>query len=381
MKYIYLDHAATTPMHPAVIEEMTAVMNNIFGNPSSIHGVGREAHHKLEAVRQIIADSLQVNPHEIIFTSGGTEGDNTAILETVEVMKEHGKHIITTAVEHPAVLQPLKYLESKGYDVTYLPVDETGRIRLADFQSVLREDTILVSVVYGNSETGQLMPIKEIGELLHEHQAIFHTDAVQAYGSEGIAPKNMGIDLLSASGHKINGPKGVGFLYKRDGLAFQPLLRGGEQEEKRRAGTENIAGIAGMGKAVERLTLTEKEAHKTKNRELQAIILHKLDEAKIDYQINGDQENKLSHILNIWFKSVSGDLLLMHLDLSGVAVSIGSACTAGTVDPSHVLEAIYREGHPAVKESLRISFGYGNTEEEAERFADLLIKTVHRLKS
>ncbi|MBL1223927.1 cysteine desulfurase family protein [Enterococcus sp. BWR-S5] len=381
MKYIYLDHAATTPMHPDVIEEMTTVMNSIFGNPSSIHGVGREAHQKLEAVRQVIADSLKVKPHEIIFTSGGTEGDNTAIIETAEVMKKQGKHIITTAVEHPAVLQPLRYLESKGYDVTYLPVDESGRIILKDFKSALREDTILVSIVYGNSETGQLMPIKEIGEILQEHPAVFHTDAVQAYGSEEISPKEMGIDLLSASGHKINGPKGVGFLYKRDGLVFQPLLRGGEQEEKRRAGTENIAGIAGMGKAVEWLTPAEKAAHKAKNKDFQEIILDKLSEAGIDYQINGDCENKLSHILNIWFKGVSGDLLLMHLDLNGVAVSIGSACTAGTVDPSHVLEAIYGKGHPAVKESLRISFGYGNTEEEMIRFADLLIKTVQRLKN
>ncbi|MBP1045253.1 cysteine desulfurase [Enterococcus sp. BWM-S5] len=381
MKYIYLDHAATTPMHPDVIEEMTVVMNSIFGNPSSIHGVGREAHHKLETVRQVIADSLQVKPHEIIFTSGGTEGDNTAIIETTEMMKDQGKHIITTAVEHPAVLQPLHYLENKGYEVTYLPVDESGRVRLEDLSVALREDTILVSIIYGNSETGQLMPIKEIGELLKEHPAVFHTDAVQAFGSERIAPEEMGIDLLSASAHKINGPKGVGFLYKRDGLKFQPLLRGGEQEEKRRAGTENIPGIAGMGKAVELLTDEEKENHKIRNKGFEDIILNKLSEAGIDYQVNGDRENKLSHILNIWFKGVSSDLLLMHLDLNGAAVSIGSACTAGTVDPSHVLEAIYGKGHPAVKESLRISFGYGNTIEEIERFADLLIKTAQRLKN
>lgn len=381
MKYIYLDHAATTPMHPDVIEEMTGVMHSIFGNPSSIHGVGREAHHKLETVRQSIADSLQVKPHEIIFTSGGTESDNTAIIETAAVMKEHGKHIITTAVEHPAVLQPLHYLESQGYEVTYLPVGLSGRIDLADFRHALREDTILVSIVSGNSETGQLMPIKEIGALLQEHQAVFHTDAVQAFGSEQIAPYEAGIDLLSASAHKINGPKGVGFLYKKDGLKFQPLLRGGEQEEKRRAGTENIPGIAGMGKAVELLSLEEKEKHKTKNTAFQKIILEKLEEAEIEHQVNGDIENKLSHILNIWFKGVSSDLLLMHLDLNGAAVSIGSACTAGTVDPSHVLEAIYGKEHPAVKESLRISFGYGNTEEEVARFSDLLIKTVRRLKA
>ncbi|MHC5215382.1 cysteine desulfurase family protein [Enterococcus sp. LJL128] len=379
MKYIYLDHAATTPMHPDVINEMTEVMTTNYGNPSSIHGVGREAHRKLEAVRQIIAESLHAAPHEIIFTSGGTESDNTAIIETALRMKDKGKHLITTAVEHPAVLEPMKYLETMGFDVTYLPVDSSGRVTIEAFEEALNEETILVSIMYGNNETGQLMPIKEIGELLKEHQAVFHTDAVQAYGSEEIDLQKIGIDFLSASAHKINGPKGVGFLYKREGIRLLPFMHGGEQEEKRRAGTENLAGIAGMGKAVERLSTEAKLQQKKKNQQFQLLILKQLTEAEIAYQLNGSQEQKLSHILNLWFKGVPNDLLLMHLDLNHVAVSTGSACTAGTVEPSHVLEAIYGEGHPAVNESIRISFGYENTEEEIAKFMDILIQTVKRL--
>ncbi len=243
VKTIYLDHAATTPMHPQVIEAMTAIMQDTFGNPSSIHGFGRHAHEKLETARQIIADSLQAKPHEIIFNSGGTEGDNTAILETAFSRQKEGRHLITTAIEHPAVLNTMKYLETKGFDVTYLPVDEKGNLSIEEVKKALREDTILVSVMYGNNEIGNLMPIKEIGELLADHPAYFHTDAVQAYGNQTIHPEELGIDLLSISAHKINGPKGVGFLYKRDGVNIPALLLGGEQEEKRRAGTENLAGI------------------------------------------------------------------------------------------------------------------------------------------
>ncbi|MCB5951975.1 cysteine desulfurase [Enterococcus sp. BWT-B8] len=381
MKYIYLDHAGTTPMHPDVIEEMTAVMRDIFGNPSSIHGVGREAHRKLEAVRQVIAGSINAAPHEIIFTSGGTEGDNTAIVETAIKRKDKGSHIITTAVEHLAVLQPMRYLETLGFDVTYLPVDRTGKLTIEAVQSSLREETILVSVMAGNNETGQLMPIKEIGELLKDHQAFFHTDAVQVYGSESVDVEKLGVDLLSVSAHKINGPKGVGFLYKRDGVPFEPLIRGGEQEEKRRAGTENLPGISGMGKAVELLTPEVKEEIKNRNSRFQKVILQKLEENSIDYQVNGSLDGKLSHILNIWIKGIPNDLLLMHLDLNGTAVSTGSACTAGTVEPSHVLAAMYGEESPAVKESIRISFGYGNSENEIEIFINSLIQSIERLKS
>ncbi|GGC87459.1 cysteine desulfurase family protein [Enterococcus wangshanyuanii] len=381
MTSIYLDHAATTPMHPSVIEVMTTEMTNTFGNPSSIHTFGRQAHRKIENVRQIIAESLHVKPHEIIFNSGGTEGDNTAIIETALSKKEQGMHLITTAIEHPAVLETMRYLETLGFEVTYLPVDEKGHLSVDKLQQELREDTTLVSVMYGNNEIGNLLPIKEIGILLKAHPAVFHTDAVQAYGSEQIAPHELGIDLLSISAHKINGPKGVGFLYKNDALSLPAFLHGGEQEEKRRAGTENVAGIVGLGKAVELLTENEKAQRHDAYRSYQELILAKLDQAAIPYQINGAPENKLAHILNLHFPNVSSDLLLMHLDLQGVAISTGSACTAGTVEPSHVLEAMYGKGHPAIKESVRISFGLGTNKEQIEEFTDILIRTIQRLTS
>lgn len=380
MESIYLDHAATTPAHPAVIEVVTDEMSQTFGNPSSIHHFGRQAHRKLEDVRQIIARSLQVKPHEIIFNSGGTEGDNTAIIETALSRKDQGRHLITTAIEHPAVLETMKYLEKLGFEVTYLPVNEKGELAVSDVKNALREDTILVSVMFGNNEIGNLLPIKEIGHLLQDHPAVFHTDAVQAYGSERILPYEFGIDLLSISAHKINGPKGVGFLFKSDEISLPSFLHGGEQEEKRRAGTENLAGIAGMGKAVELLTEEEKNKRQQKYTKYQQLILAQLDQAQIDYKINGNPENKLGHILNLWFPKVSSDLLLMHLDLKGVAISTGSACTAGTVEPSHVLEAIYGENHPAIKESVRISFGLNNDEKQIQQFSTILIETIQKIK-
>ncbi|QED58585.1 cysteine desulfurase [Enterococcus durans] len=376
MEKIYLDHAATTPMHPQVITEMTMVMQETFGNPSSIHGFGRLAHEKLETARQIIADTLQVNDHEIIFNSGGTEGDNTAILETAFSRKAEGKHLITTAIEHPAVLNAMKYLETKGFEVTYLPVDEKGNISLEDFEQALREDTILVSIMYGNNEIGNLMPINEIGERLRKHPAYFHTDAVQAYGNQTIHPKDLGIDLLSVSAHKINGPKGVGFLYKKDGVNIPAMLLGGEQEEKRRAGTENLAGIWGMAKAAELLTVEEREARSEKYAGFQQKILEELEKQGIDVQVNGDLENKLPHVLNLRLPGVVNDLLLMKLDLNGIAISTGSACTAGNIEPSHVLEAMYGKDTPILKESIRISFGYGNTKEDIQKFIQQLVGAI-----
>lgn len=380
MDPIYLDHAATTPAHPAVIDIMANEMANTFGNPSSIHTFGRQAHRKLEDIRQVIAASLNVLPHEIIFNSGGTEGDNTAIIETALSKKEQGMHLITTMIEHPAVLETMKYLEKMGFEVTYLPVDKNGELAIADFEKALRDDTILVSVMYGNNEIGNILPIKEIGALLKTHPAVFHTDAVQAYGSELISPHEIGIDLLSISAHKINGPKGVGFLFKNDAISLPAFLHGGEQEEKRRAGTENLAGIAGMGEAVALLTESEKEQRHKKYAEYQQLILTHLNENKIAYEINGNPENKLAHILNLRFPGVSSDLLLMHLDLQGIAISTGSACTAGTLEPSHVLEALYGKNHPAIKESVRISFGLGNDCEQIQRFSAILSETIQKIK-
>lgn len=379
METIYLDHAATSPMHPEVIETMTEVMNETFGNPSSIHSFGRQAAGKLEMAREVIGKSLGVKYHEIIFNSGGTEGDNTVILETAFGRQNEGRHLITTQIEHPAVINSMKYLETQGFEVTYLPVDRKGRISLKDLEESLRPDTILVSIMYGNNEIGNLMPIQEIGERLKDHPAYFHTDAVQAYGNQFIRPRELGVDFLSISAHKINGPKGVGFLYKSDEVKLQPLLHGGEQEEKRRAGTENLAGVCGMAKAVELLTEAEREKRQKLYEQFTQKVLTTLDQAGVDYHVNGDLNNKLPHVLNLRFTGIVNDLLLMKLDLKGIAVSTGSACTAGTIDPSHVLEAMYGEGAIEVKESLRVSFGYGNTIEQVDYFAEQLVASLHEL--
>lgn len=380
MKDIYLDHAATTPMAKEVVEVMTQSMLENFGNPSSIHLFGRKAKAALMTARRTIANSLNALPSEIIFTSGGTEGDNTAIISSALANQKKGQHIITTAIEHPAVLEPMKYLESLGFTVTYLPVDEKGQITPQQVQEALREDTILVSIMTANNETGNLLPIKEIGEILKDHPAIFHTDAVQAYGALTLDVKELGVDLLSISAHKFNGPKGVGFLYKKDGLLLPAFLRGGQQEEKHRAGTENLPGILGMTKALQLLPPEKKQENLKKMAEFSREILETLKNAQIDFSLNGDEGAKLPHILNLRFKGISRDVLLMRLDLRGIAVSSGSACTAGTVEVSHVLEAMYGKDHPAEQESLRISLGAENTAEEIQRFLEILVGEIHKIQ-
>lgn len=377
MKEIYLDHAATTPLHPEVIQAMTEAMP-IFGNPSSVHSFGRKAHEKLETSRQIIAKSLGVKAHEIIFNSGGTEGDNTAIIATSLARQKNGRHLITTAIEHPAVLESMHYLETLGFEVTYLPVDESGQLALETLKNALRSDTILVSVMAANNETGNLLPIKEIGELLKDHPAVFHTDAVQAFGKIALNPYENNIDLFSISAHKINGPKGVGFLFKKDGVNLSSYLHGGEQEEKRRAGTENLMGIIGMAKAVEILTPDKQLENTLHYKKLAALLLTKLDEAQIAYRINGDRNHKLPHVLNLQLNNVDNNLLLMKLDLQGQAISTGSACTAGNIEPSHVLTAMYGKDSDAIHESIRVSFGFGNTEEDITYFAEKLIAACQK---
>lgn len=377
MKEIYLDHAATTPLHPEVIKAMTEAMP-IFGNPSSVHGFGRKAHEKLEASRQLIAKGLGVKAHEIIFNSGGTEGDNTAIIGTALARQELGRHVITTAIEHPAVLESMHYLEKQGFEVTYLPVDEKGQLAIETLKDALRPETILVSVMAANNETGNLLPIKAIGELLKDHPAIFHTDAVQAFGKTALDPYENNIDLFSISAHKINGPKGVGFLFKKDGVNLPSYLHGGEQEEKRRAGTENLVGIIGMAKAVEILTPEKQLENKAHYAKLAELLLKKLDEAKIAYHINGDVTHKLPHVLNLQLNDVDNNLLLMKLDLQGQAISTGSACTAGNIEPSHVLTAMYGKDSDAIHESIRVSFGFGNTAEDVAYFAEKLIAACQK---
>lgn len=377
---VYLDNAATTPMAPSVINEMLDKMQNVYGNASSTHAAGREAHMILENARQTIAKSINALPEEIVFTSGGTESDNTAIMGTAIARQHLGKHIITTAIEHKAILQPLAWLEKQGFEVTYLPVDENGVISLTDFKAALRDDTILVTIMMGNNEVGSHMPIQAIGEILKDHQAWFHTDAVQTFGLLDIDVKVANIDMLSTSAHKINGPKQLGFLYRKTGLVFPSYLKGGDQEDKRRAGTENIPAIAGFAQAVAELTTTEKAKRQAKYYDFKKLVLDRLKQAGVEVAVNGSlTADGLQHVLNIWIKGVSTYVMQTNLDLAGIAISGGSACTAGSLEPSHVLTAMYGSTSPRISESIRLSFGRYTTSDDLNYFVDQVIKIVKRL--
>jgi cysteine desulfurase len=378
LERIYLDHAATSPMHPDVVETMVPFMTEFFGNPSSIHFFGRQSRHAVDEARETVAKSIGAKANEIIFTSGGTEADNLALVGVAMANRQTGKHIITTAIEHHAVLHTCHYLEKQGFEVTYLPVDERGKISLEDLKHALRDDTILVSIMFGNNEVGVLQPIKEIGEILKEHQAFFHTDAVQAYGLIPIDVNELHIDLLSVSAHKINGPKGVGFLYARETVKLIPRLYGGEQERKRRAGTENVAGIVGLAKAVEiaQATMNEKASM---YRSFKEKMLGIFEQEGIQYIVNGDENDSLPHVLNVAFPGTNVESMLVNLDLAGIAASSGSACTAGSIDPSHVLVAMFGKESERIRSSIRFSFGLGNTEEQIEKAAYETARIVRRL--
>lgn len=376
---IYLDHAATSPMHPRVIEKMLEAMNSSFGNPSSIHSFGREARQQIDLARSVLANSIGAKENEIIFTSGGTEADNMALFGVAETYQHNGRHIITSDVEHHAVLHACKKLEKMGFEVTYLPVDETGRIDMAELRAALRDDTILVSIMYGNNEVGTLQPILEIGQLLKDHQAKFHTDAVQAYGVESIDVNKSLIDLLSVSAHKINGPKGTGFLYARSNVKLAPRSFGGEQERKRRAGTENIAAIVGFHEAVV-IANEDREAKRTKFFDLKKSMMEKLRELDVEFDINGMLEYSLPHVLNLSFPGTSVEAMLVNLDLAGIAVSSGSACTAGSIEPSHVLVAMFGKRSERLTNSIRFSFGFNTTTEEVIKAAEETARVVSRLK-
>jgi cysteine desulfurase len=378
MERIYLDHAATTPMHPRVIEKMMEVMNTNFGNPSSIHSFGREARHYIDLARETLARSIGAKENEIIFTSGGTEADNMALFGAAESNQHKGKHIITTQVEHHAVLHACQRLEKMGFEVTYLPVDETGEISLDDLSTALREDTILVSVMFGNNEVGTLQPIKEIGEILKSHQALFHTDAVQAYGIEDINVNELNVDLLSVSAHKINGPKGTGFLYVRDKVKLVPRAFGGEQERKRRAGTENVAAIVGFQEAV-KIASEERLVKREKYQGFKKTFVEKLAAHNIEFSINGLLEKSMPHILNLSFPGTNVEAMLVNLDLAGIAVSSGSACTAGSIEPSHVLVAMFGKESDVLINSIRFSFGFNTTEDQIIKTAEETARIVSRL--
>lgn len=378
MNRIYLDHAATSPVHPQVIKKLMETMEKTYGNPSSIHATGREARKQLDMARERLATSIGAKDQDIILTSGGTEADNLAIFGTVYARKKEGSHIITSQIEHHAVLTACEKLEKDGYEVTYLPVNAEGRVSVKDVKQALRDDTILVTIMLGNNEVGTIQPIQEIGELLKEHKATFHTDAVQAYGLLPISVDELQVDLLSVSSHKINGPKGIGYLYQRKGTKLSPQFWGGQQERKRRAGTENVPGILAFAEAVSiaQQTMEEKsELYSQFKKEMISIW----EQADIDFKINGEKQSTLPHILNVSFAGTDVESLLVNLDMAGISVSSGSACTAGSINPSHVLVAMYGEKASELRNSIRFSFGYGVTEAEVQEAATLTANVVKRL--
>ncbi|MGZ0086509.1 cysteine desulfurase family protein [Caldibacillus thermoamylovorans] len=377
MERIYLDHAATSPVHPDVAAGMIQSMTEQFGNPSSIHYFGRQSRRALDEARSAIARSLGAKETEIVFTSGGTEADNFALIGTAMANRSRGRHLITTAIEHHAVLRACEHLQKQGFAVTYLPVDEHGRVSVEDVKAALRDDTILVSIMFANNEVGTIQPIREIGAVLRDHPAYFHTDAVQAYGLIPIDVNEYGIDLLSLSAHKINGPKGSGALYVRETVRITPLLFGGEQERKRRAGTENVPGIIGLARAVEIAERTREEKRKQYAAWREAMLTI-FRSSGLDFIVNGSEDG-LPHIFNVAFPGTNVESLLVNLDLAGIAASSGSACTAGSIDPSHVLVAMCGKESERIRSSVRFSFGLGNTTEQIERAAEETVKIVKRL--
>lgn len=378
-KVIYLDHAATTAARPEVVEAMLPYFTEKFGNPSSIYSIASGNKKVITDVREIIAKSLNTNTQDIYFTAGGSESDNWALKATAEAYGNKGKHIITTKIEHHAILHTCEYLEKKGFEVTYLDVDENGVVKPDQLKAAIRPDTILISVMFANNEIGTIQPIEEIGAIAKEHGILFHTDAVQAYGQIPIDVDKMHIDMLSASGHKLNGPKGIGFLYIRKGLKLRSFVHGGAQERSRRAGTENVTGIVGLGKAVEiaMATMEERTAKETAMRD--HLITRIL--AEIPYaRLNGHRTDRLPNNVNISFQFIEGESLLIMLDMKGICASSGSACTSGSLDPSHVLLAIGLP-HEIAHGSLRLTLGDENTMEEMDFVVDSLKEIVGKLRA
>ncbi|ARD49514.1 cysteine desulfurase family protein [Sporosarcina sp. P33] len=376
---IYLDHAATTPMHPAVLERFTDVLDDTYGNPSSTHQAGRHAKKMLEDARKTLASSINASPNEIILTSGGTEADNLAIFGTAQSMQMHGRHIITTEIEHHAVLNPCKQLESQGYNVTYLQPDINGLITAQQVQQALTDETILVSVMYGNNEVGTIQPIAEIGQILSSHQAVFHTDAVQAYGACQLDVEQMQVDLLSVSAHKLNGPKGIGFLYQRNGKMLAGQVLGGAQEKKRRAGTENVPAAVAFAEAVS-IAEQSKQEHAITYSAYKQQMEEVFGRRGLHFQPTVPAAvPSLSHIYHVSFPGTDVETFLMSLDLEGIAVSSGSACTAGSFEPSHVVTAMFGNESENARNSIRISFGYGLTPSSVEEAAERIAHVVKRL--
>ncbi|WP_019850928.1 cysteine desulfurase NifS [Desulfitobacterium sp. PCE1] len=379
MRRVYLDHSATTPVDPEVAKLMMTYYTEKYGNPSSVHSFGRDAKAALENARESVAKLLGAQPTEITFTSGGTEADNLAIIGTAEAQSKKGKHIITSAVEHHAVLETCEFLEKNGYELTIVPVNEEGLIAVEDVEKAIRPDTILITIMHANNEVGTIQPIAEIGKLARDKGIVFHVDAVQSFGKIPIDVVAMNVDLMTVSSHKIYGPKGVGALYIRKGVRVIPRIYGGGQEKKRRSGTENTPGIIGFGKACE-IAAQRMEEEAAREAKLRDRLLEGIME-KIDYvKLNGPQgEKRLPGILNVSIQFIEGEALLLSLDMMGIAASSGSACTSGSLDPSHVLLAMGLT-HEIAHGSLRFSFGRQSTEEDVDYVLEQLPKIVERLR-
>ena len=377
-KLIYMDNAATTPVKPEVLDAMLPYFTEKFGNPSSIYSISSENKKAITDAREVIAKTINTTPENIYFTAGGSESDNWALKATADAYASKGKHIITTKIEHHAILHTCEYLETKGFEITYLDVDENGLVKLDELTAAIRPDTILISVMFANNEIGTIEPIAEIGKIAHEHGVLFHTDAVQAYTQVPIDVEAMNIDMMSTSGHKINGPKGIGFLYIRKGVKIKSFIHGGAQERHRRAGTENVTGIIGLAKAAEIATdnMKERTAEEIKVRD---HLIERI-EKEIPYaKLNGDRVKRLPNNVNFSFQFVEGESMLILLDSKGICASSGSACTSGSLDPSHVLLAIGLP-HEIAHGSLRLTISDQITMEDADYVVDNLKEIVNHLR-
>ncbi len=377
--FIYLDNAATTKTAEEVVEAMLPYFSRHYGNPSSIYSLGADSKKAVTEVREVVARSIGARDNEIYFTAGGSEADNWALKATAEAYADKGKHVITSAIEHHAVLHTCEYLEKNGFSVTYVGVDENGIVKLDELEAAIRPDTILISIMFANNEIGTIQPIEKIGEIAKKHGILFHTDAVQAYGQLPINVDQYHIDMLSASGHKLNGPKGIGFLYIRKGIRIRSFVHGGGQERARRAGTENVPGIVGLGAAVRR-ALRIMEEKTEKETALRDELIRRIEEEIPYCRLNGDRHLRLPNNVNFSFRFVEGESLLIMLDMEGICASSGSACTSGSLDPSHVLLAIGLP-HEIAHGSLRLTLSEETTREELDTVVEAIKRIVERLRA
>jgi len=377
-KMIYLDNAATTRTAPEVVEAMLPYFSEFYGNASTVYEFGGKSKEAISQARGVIANAIGAKENEIYFTAGGSESDNWALKAAAEAYKGKGKHIITSKIEHHAILHTCQWLEQNGFEVTYLDVDEFGVVKLEELKKAVRPDTILISIMFANNEIGTIEPVAEIGKIAREHGVLFHTDAVQAFGQVPINVDELNIDMLSGSGHKLNGPKGIGFLYIRKGVKIRSFVHGGAQERKRRAGTENVPGIVGFGKAAE-LALADMKERTDRERELRDYLMERVLKEIPFTRVNGDRTNRLPNNVNFCFQFVEGESLLIMLDMKGICGSSGSACTSGSLDPSHVLLAIGLP-HEIAHGSLRLTLGADTTREDIDYTVDAIKEIVSQLR-